>query len=536
MPRNFYVSPIALSLFAMTVTHAAEPVPLEHTSFTAIKQSFQLLPALNKSSVKGSTHSLQLVRQRTDQNKMTHVRMQQHYAGFPVFRGYAIVHGSQPARTLLAASAGVNMNGVLYKGLDAELGQPDPAFVRDAAQALAKFSSQHQLAVAASGNVIPMIYIDDNNHAFWAYQVSVYVQHDDKIPERPSAILDAKTLVPFVQWNDLKTLRTRVKGEGFGGNIRTNQFHFGKDFPYLELSRDKISGMCYMENPGVKVVDMAHGYEKPNTAMRFSCKTIGPTAGVYWTGYQADGYDRENGAFSPTNDALYTGYVINQMYSEWYGLPPLTAAEKPMQLVMRVHYGKGYENAFWDGEQMTFGDGDVLMHPLVSLGVGAHEISHGFTEQHSNLVYFGQAGGMNESFSDMAAQVAEYYSSNHNSWSIGADILKKDSGYSALRFMDQPSRDGYSIDRADGYYHGLDVHYSSGVYNHLFYLLVQKPGWDTRKAFGVMLKANMDYWTPSSTFEAGGCGVISAARDLGFSVDDVKAALDDVAIKYQKCE
>ena len=184
---------------------------------------------------------------------------------------------------------------------------------------------------------------------------------------------------------------------------------------------------------------------------------------------------------------------------------------------------------------MTFGDGDTMMYPLVSLGVGAHEISHGFTEQHSNLEYYGQSGGMNEAFSDMAAQAAEYYSTGKNSWSIGGEIMKEDSGYDALRYMDLPSRDGESIDSADEYYGGLDVHYSSGVYNHLFYILASKPNWNARLAFDVMAKANMDYWTPYSTFDDGGCGIISAASDLGYSLDDIKSSLKEVAINYASC-
>jgi pseudolysin len=206
-----------------------------------------------------------------------------------------------------------------------------------------------------------------------------------------------------------------------------------------------------------------------------------------------------------------------------------------MQLVMRVHYGDGYENAYWDGKQMTFGDGENMMYPLVSLGVGAHEISHGFTEQHSGLEYYGQSGGMNEAFSDMAAQAAEYYSAGKSSWQIGPEIMKEDSGYDALRYMDKPSRDGSSIDSADEYYGGLDVHYSSGVYNHLFYSLATQEGWNVRKAFDVMVKANMDYWTPYTDFEEGGCGVLSAAKDLDFSLDAVKTSLKAVNINYQSC-
>ena len=283
---------------------------------------------------------------------------------------------------------------------------------------------------------------------------------------------------------------------------------------------------------------MLHKYSSKNAAMKFSCaKDIGDQSNAtFYTGYHEDGYDKDNGAASPTNDALYAGYVIKHMYHDWYGIEVLTKSDgSPMKLVMRVHYGDGYENAYWDGKQMTFGDGDTMMYPLVSLGVGGHEISHGFTEQHSGLEYFGQSGGLNESFSDMAAQAAEFYSAGKSSWQIGPEIMKEDSGYDALRYMDKPSRDGESIDTADDYYGGLDVHYSSGVYNHLFYILSNQPDWDIRKSFDVMVKANMDYWTPYASFDEAGCGVISAAKDLGFSIEDVKKSLTEVAVDYQKC-
>ena len=88
---------------------------------------------------------------------------------------------------------------------------------------------------------------------------------------------------------------------------------------------------------------------------------------------------------------------------------------------------------------------------------------------------------------------------------------------------------------ADEYYGGLDVHYSSGVYNHLFYILANQPGWNVRKAFDVMVNANQNYWTPYVTFDEAGCGVISAAKDMGYSVDDVKKSLSTVAVNYDAC-
>lgn len=522
-----------------TITEAAEPLPLQGSSFKALQNSFYLaIPNAKNSSLISTNNTLIFIKQRTDSNKQSHIRMQQHYAGYPVFGGYAIFHGNESAKTLLMSNDDVNMTGKIYKGLDNELGKPNSSFLSNAPLALAQFKKQFNQNKLSEEKVTPMVYISEDNKAFWAYKVTVMVHYDNKIPERPTAIIDASTYAPFIQWNDIKTmgkkkrLVTRVRGEGYGGNEVTSQFHFGSGLPYLEINRDEVKGICYMENEGVKIVDMQHRYQRANVAMQFNCNT---SSSSYWTGRNGDGLDLDNGAYSPTNDALYAGYIINRMYSKWYGIPALTENDKPMQLIMRVHYGKGYENAFWDGTQMTFGDGDRMMYPLVSLGVGAHEISHGFTEQHSNLVYYGQSGGMNEAFSDMAAQAAEYYSKRSSSWKIGAEIMKKGSGYEALRYMNKPSLDGASIDTADDYYRGLDVHYSSGVYNRFFYILAHKPNWNTHKAFNVVVKANMDYWTPYSTFNEGACGIIQAASDLELSVDAVKQSLDDVAVKYEAC-
>lgn len=327
-----------------------------------------------------------------------------------------------------------------------------------------------------------------------------------------------------------------VSGKGFGGNHRIGEYEFGRDYPFLKITRDQDTEQCFMENPGVKVVDMAHNYDSDNKPMEFTCKKTSDQSGeVYFTGYFADGYDRVNGAASPTNDALYIGEVIIHMYRDWYGLEVLTERSAPMQLIMRVHYGDYGGTAMWDGFQMNFGDGDSSTYPLASLDVGAHEISHGFTEQRSGLYYVGQSGAINESFSDMAAQAAEYYSRGSNTWKFGADVMKEDSGYDALRYMDKPSRDGISIDSASDYYEGMDMHYASGVYNHFFYILANQPNWDTRKAFDVMVKANVDYWTPGSTFIEAGCGIISAARDLGYSLDDIKKSLSAVEVDYQSC-
>src|SRR5688572_9676182 len=102
---------------------------------------------------------------------------------------------------------------------------------------------------------------------------------------------------------------------------------------------------------------------------------------------------------------------------------------------MKVHYRTSYENAFWDGSAMTFGDGASTFYPLVSLDVSSHEVSHGFTEQNSNLTYSGMSGGINEAYSDMAGEAAEFFMKGTNDWLVGAQIFK---GTGALRYMNNP--------------------------------------------------------------------------------------------------
>jgi zinc metalloprotease ZmpA len=143
----------------------------------------------------------------------------------------------------------------------------------------------------------------------------------------------------------------------------------------------------------------------------------------------------------------------------------------------RVHYGTNYVNAFWDGKQMTYGDGDgVVAGPLVSVDVAGHEMSHGVTSATANLTYSGESGGLNEATSDIFGTFVEFYSnkaSDLGDYYIGEEIMKD---RPALRYMDKPSKDGNSV---DCYYSGvgnLDVHYSSGVANHFAYLASEGSG------------------------------------------------------------
>jgi len=177
---------------------------------------------------------------------------------------------------------------------------------------------------------------------------------------------------------------------------------------------------------------------------------------------------------------------------------------------------------------MTFGDGYTTFYPLVCLDVSAHEVSHGFTENNSGLIYSSQSGGMNEAFSDMAGEAAKYYMRGTNDFMCGFDIFKNPT--QALRYLCNPPQDGVSIDHVSQYYEGLDVHYSSGVFNKAFCLIAQSAGWNTHMAFDIFVRANQLYWIPSSTFVQGATGVMDAAVDLGYSCQDVVNAFAVVGI------
>ncbi|WNZ54528.1 M4 family metallopeptidase [Microbulbifer sp. MKSA007] len=346
------------------------------------------------------------------------------------------------------------------------------------------------------------VYVDENDQARLAYLVN-WVEYGDE-PSRPFYFVDALTGEVIKQWDGLAF----QDATGPGGNEKTGRYEYGTDFPALEVDNN-----CSMNTANVETVDLNHG-TSGGSVFSFTCPE--------------NDYKEINGAYSPLNDAHFFGNVVFNMYSDWYGTSPLT-----QKLRMRVHYSNNYENAFWDGSQMTFGDGFTTFHPLVSLDVSSHEVSHGFTEQNSNLTYANQSGGINEAFSDMAGEAAEFYMKGTNDWMVGADIYKADG---ALRYMDDPTKDGRSIGHASDYYSGMDVHYSSGVFNRAFYLIANSSGWNTQTAFDIFVLANQTYWNQSTDYIEGACGALSATEDLGYDTATVIAAFDTVGVSTSNCD
>ena len=503
---------VALALVGMTA-HAAQRVDLHALDVVQLNHQYKMAsaglpsapsPRKRHEEMLGldASSTLQQLALSRDADGTVHYRYQQRFRGIPIFGEQVVVSED--------ASGNVrNLFGRAVSGLANELPAVPVRLTRAQALSVAKTAALGKDGVAKRterDSVRQMVYVDSGRRAHMSYVASFFAESvKGGAPTRPFVVVDAQTGRVLTKWEGLTTSRV---GMGPGGNAKTGEYKWGERRSLGSMDVLQTGSTCAMENADVKSVNLAGGTGASTTAFSFVCPT--------------NTYRTVNGAYSPINDAHSFGGMVQKMYKAWTGSNALT-----FQLVMRVHYGTSYENAFWDGTQMNFGDGGSHFYPLVSADVSGHEVSHGFTEQHSNLLYFGQSGGINEAFSDMGGEATEYYWKGRNDFIVGAEIVK---GSGGLRYMCNPTADGTSIDNAADFSSTLNVHYSSGVYNKAFCNLAHTKGWDTPTAFKAFARANALYWTPSSTFDSAACGVQTAAADLGLGADAVKAAFAGVGV------
>jgi Zn-dependent metalloprotease len=178
--------------------------------------------------------------------------------------------------------------------------------------------------------------------------------------------------------------------------------------------------------------------------------------------------------------------VTFDFYEAAYRRDSIDGAGLP--LISTVHYGRNYDNAFWNGEQMVYGDGDGTLFTAFTgpLEVTGHELTHGVTQHTADLTYAGQSGALNESISDVFGSLIKQYhlgqTADQADWLIGQGLLASGVHGTALRSMKAPGTayddpnlgkdpqpahmDGYvETDSDDG-----GVHINSGIPNRAFYL------------------------------------------------------------------
>ncbi|MDH3968226.1 MAG: M4 family metallopeptidase [Rhodospirillales bacterium] len=201
-----------------------------------------------------------------------------------------------------------------------------------------------------------------------------------------------------------------------------------------------------------------------------------------------------------------------------------------MNLRLNVHVGENYMNAFWDGDEMAFGDGDgqIFTSFAQSLDVMAHEMAHGVTQFTANLDYYSQSGALNEHFSDVFGTAITQYKLNQTvddaDWLIGNEIMGPTLYGEALRSMKAPGtaydnpllgKDPQPAHMKD-YYNGPNdnrgVHINSGIMNRAFYLAATDQI-GTQKAAKIWYHALQNLW-PTADFDDAVEIIVESARTL----------------------
>ncbi len=243
----------------------------------------------------------------------------------------------------------------------------------------------------------------------------------------------------------------------------------------------------------------------------------------------------------------YTGF-IREFYKKEFGRNSID--DQGMKFISTVNYGDNYENAFWNGSQMTYGKpgADSPFKTFVLLDVCAHEITHGVTEKESNLTYWGQAGALNESLSDVFGELVEQYSKGQSAdkadWVVGNGIWKDHVKGRGLRDMLNPGTayDDPSVGKDPQPAHMKDyvktwgdnggVHYNSGIPNKAFATFAKAVGGNAWEAPGHIWFAARKAAGSDPSFAQFAHHTIEAAKALGHNdqVEKLQKAWAEVGV------
>lgn len=219
-----------------------------------------------------------------------------------------------------------------------------------------------------------------------------------------------------------------------------------------------------------------------------------------------------------------------------------------MNIISTVHYGSRYNNAFWDGTQMVYGDGDGTQFTYLSgdLDVVAHEMTHGVDSSTANLNYQDQPGALNESLSDIFGVLIETYDKynvkgggawtfNAADWVVGDNVYTPGTAGDALRSLASPGLYGQPATMSEYVNTTSDyggVHTNSGIPNKAAYLIAQSIGCD--KTAKIYYRALTNYFISTTDFSGSKSGLVQAATDLygaaGAEVSAINSAYTTIGI------
>ncbi|MFJ8954558.1 M4 family metallopeptidase [Streptomyces sp. NPDC102381] len=453
-----------------------------------------------------------------DKDGTTHTRYERTYGGLPVLGGDLIVEATKsgtPKDVTKAAKADL-------KNVDTT---PDvkPATAETQALKLAKADgSKKTEADRAPRKVVWLGQGATKGQPTLAYETVVGGLQHDGTPNQLHVITDASTGKKLHEW---QAIETGTGNTQYSGTVTLGTAQSGSSYTLNDTTRG------------------AH-------------KTYNLNRGTSGTGTLYSGADDVWGNGAATNtetaaaDAHYGAALTWDYYKNVQGRSGIRG--DGVGAYSRVHYGNAYVNAFWDDSCfcMTYGDGTSNTHPLTSIDVAAHEMTHGVTSNTAGLNYSGESGGLNEATSDIFGSTVEFYANNSTDvgdYLIGEKININGNG-TPLRYMDKPSKDGASKDAWYSGIGGVDVHYSSGPANHFFYLLSEGSGTKTingvtynsptsdglpvtgigrDKAALIWFKALSTKFTSTTNYAGARTGTLAAAGELyGTTSAEYKAVQD----------
>jgi Zn-dependent metalloprotease len=193
------------------------------------------------------------------------------------------------------------------------------------------------------------------------------------------------------------------------------------------------------------------------------------------------------------NEAYEGAGATYELFKQVYGRNSIDG--RGMPIASTVHYGIGYDNAFWNGNQMVYGDGDEDLPPeqrlfnrfTISMDIMGHELTHGITQYEAGLLYSGQSGALNEAISDIFGILVKQYYQNitveESNWLIGTGLFTENVSGIAIRSMKEPGtayndpilgkdpQPGHMDDYVNTIEDAGGVHINSGILNHAFYVM-----------------------------------------------------------------
>ncbi|WP_374565014.1 M4 family metallopeptidase [Ideonella sp.] len=485
----------ALASFAALAVQAAAPAADHPAVQRALSHLKGQAAAAGQVSAGDSFQARDLM---ADADGSQHVRFARLYRGLPVIGGDLVVHLSPSGQY-----KDLSISQASRIELDVK---PQMASRDAAAKALAAFP--HRDGKVDSQQLV--VYARDTQPQL-AWNVLIKGVQADGTPSEHHVIIGAGGKV-LDHWDDIHTADNIGQGKTlYSGNVPLHDTFNASTGKYK--LKDITRGKHY-------TVDMKH---------TTGSETIFSGKDNVW-GNNSESSNETVGA-----DAHYGQNMTWDYYKNVHGRNGIANDGKGAR--SRVHYSNNYDNAFWSDSCfcMTYGDGSFFT-PLVSLDVAGHEMTHGVTSRTAALIYSGESGGLNEGTSDIFGSMTEFYANNAND--PGDYLIGEELSSSPLRNMITPSSDGAS---SDCWYSGvgnLDVHYSSGVANHFYYLLAEGTtngspsktcvSGNTRVATGngtltgigrdkagkIWYRALSMYMTSSETFAKARLDTVKAATDL----------------------